>query len=91
MNIQKQAKEVAEATDNNQHTTARLLIAEYVAYKHKHIVGIKKLTKQMEAVETLQDFYKYMPDNLTRIRNDLEVAIFSFLNEEETTIFNDSL
>ena len=84
-------KAVAEATDANDHTHARKLIAMYVKRKHKGLGGIDKLEKCFDAITTLQDFYKNMPDDLQKIRKDIEIATFSYLNDAEEKAFYESL
>lgn len=81
-------KMVKNATHQNNHCGALKLIAAYVKKKHKLMPDIHKISKCMDAIITLHDFYKYMPENLMQIRQDIKVAIFSLLDNEETEAFN---
>jgi len=84
-------KAVHEATQESDHTHARKLIAMYVKKKHNRLEGTGKLEKCFDAITTLQDFYKYMPDDLQKIRKDIETATFSYLSDEEKKQFYNNL
>tara|TARA_R110000868_G_scaffold401005_1_gene676273 strand:+ start:410 stop:706 length:297 start_codon:yes stop_codon:yes gene_type:complete len=79
------------ATQNNEHTLALELIADYVRNKHKGIEGVGCLVQSVRAIYTLHDFYKCLPTELASIRFDIQNAIFSFLDEEETKTFKKAL
>lgn len=91
MNLQEHAKRVAKLTQDNRHTEARLLIAQYVIKKHNTLQGTEKLVKACKAIQTLHNFYGHMSPELSKMRKSIENAIFSFLNEEESKVFYDTL
>lgn len=56
--------EVAEMTDDNHHTEARLLIAEKL--------GDKRLEKVMQAIITIEAFAQELPPGLSQVRYKAE-------------------
>lgn len=85
-------KAVKRATQMNEHTYARKLIAMYVKRKHNRLDGVDKLEKYFDAITLLQDgFYKHLPEELNKVRKDIEAATFSFLSVEEAKQFNENL
>ena len=81
---------VQHATDENDHTGAIVLMAQYTAKKHNQLEGVDKLIKSAMAVETLHDFYGHMPDYLNTIRDEVALRIESFLNADETKAFHNA-
>lgn len=81
---------VQRATDENDHTGAIVLMAQFAAKKHNQLAGVDALIKSAQAVETLQSFYGHMPDYLNTIRNDVAARIESFLFDDEKQAFHNA-
>ena len=78
---------VQRATDENDHTGAIVLMAQYVTKKHNRLEGVDKLVKYAQAVETLHDFYGHMPDYLNKIRDEVAARCESFMDSFEASAF----
>lgn len=79
---------VQRATQNNDHTGAIILMAQYAAKKHSQLEGVYALVKSAYAVETLHGFYGHMPAYLNQIRDEVGDRIESFLSADEKQAFD---
>ncbi len=79
---------VQRMTDENDHTGAIVVMAQYVTKKHNRMEGVDKLVKSAQAVETLHDFYGHMPDYLNKIRDEVAARCESFMSAEEVKAFH---
>jgi hypothetical protein len=67
--------DVSSLTEDNDHTQARLKIAE-------EILKDKKLARNYQSIECLNSHYGYMEPNLGNIRNDLDRELYSKLESK---------
>ena len=58
------AKEVAEFTDINDHTGARVFICKSLK--------LQQLCKAYQAIESLQEFYNCLDSDVSTVRNNLD-------------------
>ena len=72
-----QLKELRNCTWHNDHTGARLILAQHI----KHI----GLIKSYKAFEQLHSFFGHLPRNLSLFRRDLDQILF---NAAKTKITN---
>lgn len=87
LDIKPYLKAVSKATQANNHTEARRIIATYVKKKHNG----PDLEKCFDAIATLHNFYDYMPVGLFNIRKDIAIKTYSLLNESEAIAFTEVL
>ena len=78
---------VQRMTDENDHTGAIAVMAQYVTKKHKGREGVEILIAAAGAVATLHSFYGHMPTHLNIARDEVAERIESFMTPEEVKAF----
>ena len=91
MDMNKTAKKLAQLTDENLHSEAVTLLAKYAAAKHNTLTGVDKLFKAAKGVGAINDLQGHVTDELNTVRRNVMDMCFNLLNEDERTLFYNSL
>lgn len=84
--IQDYIEAVKQATEENNHSNAVSIMAQYVVKTRG--ASHSQLLQASQAVETLHDFYGHLTEQLKDIRDDVTDRIESFLTADEKAAFD---